>query len=134
MAFKIELIAERPILLNNFVSYFEQGDILAMAEAANNILDTLDHRVYFVNAINGVKLTLGDIMEGAEMLARRRLPALNHRNNIETLVVTKDPMVIMAAKSMNSYVFGNVRLRTFDTLEEVFAYIDAKIVSKSVFE
>lgn len=48
---------------------------------------------------------------------------LRHANIRETIVITNDVLVQMAAKGVNSFSFGFINVRTFKTLEEALAYV-----------
>jgi len=134
MPFHFELYTDRPVLINIFEEHLEPEEIPAMVDELNAWLARLDHKVYYINVLGTTHLSLGDVMQGVQLAARGDASPLHHPNIIETLVITADPFILMAARTINSYVFGNVKLKTFTTLDEALSYIDAKNASSVTLE
>lgn len=132
MPFQFELCTDRPALVNHYGSHLDPGDIMAMAEELSGWLARLDHRVYYINNVGSTRLSLGDIMEGAQLAGRGAMPLLHHPKIIESLVVTTDAAVSMAARSINSSIFGYLKLKIFTTLDQALAYIDESASGKSL--
>jgi len=109
-------------------------EIPVMIEAVNSRVEQIDHPVYYVTDVSDVRLSLGDIMQAVQLAAQGFKPLLHNPHIVETLIVTTDAMTLMAARSINSYVFGNVKLKTFTTLDEALSYIDAKNASSVTLE
>jgi len=134
MPFHIDLRVDRPVLVITFDAPVKSDEIPAMITEVNSRLEHLDHPVYYVTNAGNVRLSLGDIMQAAQLAAQGIKPMLQSPNLIETLVVTTDSLTLMAARSINSYVFGNVKLKTFATLDEALAYVDTKDASSIKLE
>ena len=124
MPFQFELHRDRPALVNHYGSYLDPGDIKAMAAELTAWLARLDRRVYYINNVGSTRLSLGDIMDGARLAGQGTAPVLRHPKIIETLVVTTDSVASMAAKNINSPLFGYLKLKVFTTLDEALGYID----------
>lgn len=129
MPFNFELHTDRPILVNTSDLQGNSDEIAAMADEAKTWLDRLDHRVYYIINLGNTRLDLGNLMNSAEFAARGSAAPLHHPNIIEAMVVTTDPLIVMAAKSVNSYLFGNLHLRIFSTLDQALSYVGEKVTS-----
>ena len=134
MPFHINLQTDRPVLLITFDAPVSSDEIPDMITEVSSWLERIDHPVYYVTDAGDVHLSLGDIMQAAQMAAQGNTAMLRSPNLIETLVVTTDSLTRMASRSINSYVFGNIKLKTFATLDEALAYVDAKDASSVTLE
>jgi hypothetical protein len=52
----------------------------------------------------------------------RQFALFKHPNIREALLVTQSPVASLAAKGLNSPIFGNARLTIFKTLKEALEY------------
>jgi hypothetical protein len=127
MPFKFELHADRPVLMVTSELHANSDEIPALEDEAIDWLNRLDHRVFYIINLGDVKLSLGDLMESAQHAARGSTASLHHPNVIEPIVVTTDQMIVMAARSVNSYIFGRLKLKVVPTLNEALAYVDEKV-------
>lgn len=127
MSYHFELYPGRPILENQVSVRFTADDIQRMAGEAREQLDGLEERVYYIINLGELQLNLGELMLAARYAAQGSSPPLHHPNIIENIVITTDPMIVMAARSVNSVVFGNLHLTVFGTLAEALDYIEAKL-------
>jgi hypothetical protein len=130
MPYHFELITDRPVLLNTLGPPFN-GDLMADMAAETIVwLERLDHRVYYLINTGQIALGLSDVMQGAYAAARGPNPPLHHPKVIETILITNDPMLKMAMKSLDSVVFGFLNVRPSSSLDEALAYVDAQMASR----
>lgn len=124
MPFRFELHTERPILEFQITAPVSADEIPRMADQATAELGRLARPVYYVVKMGDMRLSLGDIILAARHAAQGISPPLHHMNIIENIMVTTDPMIAMAARSADSYLFGNLHFRIFDALDEALRYVD----------
>lgn len=134
MPFHISLRTDRPVLTITVDSPMIPDEIPVMIKEVGSWVERLDHPVYYVTDVTDVRLSLGDIMQAVQLATRGIKPLLHNPKIIEALVVTTDALTLMAARSINSYVFGNVKFKTFTTLDSALNYIDAKDASSITLE
>ena len=129
MSYCFELRTDRPILLNRLGPQFEPDLIPVMAAETMTLLDRIARRVYYLIDADGIQLGMNDVLQGTYAGVLGANPPLRHHNLIETLVVTADPILTMAARSVGSPQFGHVQITALPTLDEALAYVDARIAA-----
>lgn len=68
---------------------------------------------------------LSSVIAGANMSARGDNPIFHHPNTCSISYVTQSGVVALAAKGMDSKVFGHLKINVFGTLEEALAHVRA---------
>ena len=72
-------------------------------------------------------MTLDDIVAGVNNLSRGESALWKHPNIKELIFVTTNTNIQMAAKGLNSLMFGNIQAEIFETREEALEYIHVKM-------
>lgn len=129
MTYRFEVRMDRPVLLNTLGPRFEPDAIPVMAAETISLLDRVERRVFYLIDANRLQLGADDVMQGIYAGVLGADPPLRHQNIIETVVVTVDPILRMAAHSISSPLFGHVRITVLPTLDEALAYIDAQVAA-----
>jgi hypothetical protein len=91
----------------------------------HSFLDSISEPVFLILDMSNAQLGLDDLMRGASDAFRGDNPTFKHPNIREVLQVSDDPTLELAAEGMNSAVFGNIKIRLFETLEDALAYARA---------
>jgi hypothetical protein len=120
----IEMLPTEPILL---VTYHKEFSFKTEARPAlANISATLDSVAapvyYIVDMTDEPSIDFQDFLTFTSELTRSQNALLHHRNIKENIVVTNSKFFKAAAKGVSADVFGGVKIRTFDTLDEALAY------------
>ncbi len=68
---------------------------------------------------------LSSVIAGANLTARGNNPIFHHPNVRSVIYVTKSNLTALAAKGMDSDVFGNLNISVFGTLEEALTHVRA---------
>ncbi len=82
-------------------------------------LDTQQNPVALIFDIRDASLSSRDMLISTDSESQR---LLRHPNIRESVVVTDDALVQIAAKGVNSMSFGFIKVRTFPTLEDALEY------------
>jgi hypothetical protein len=61
------------------------------------------------------------------MATRGSRPAFHHPNVIETVVVTRDAALRMAALGLTTPMFGSARVKVFDSVEAAMTYCNQQM-------
>lgn len=123
MPYTVEKLPDEPILVVN--SSRGEDPYGEMAEAIDGINQTLDEQpepIYLILDMRTMTLSLDEIMEAAMLSARGRNAMLHHRNIRESIFILTDPLVRMAVRGLDSATFGQLKARTFETLDQAVAY------------
>ncbi len=122
MSIKIEKLPDEPIVVEyvdaDFSIKTQGNESVHMAVSA---LDQLSEPVFYIFDTTEARMSLDDIIASAS-LATRQFALFKHPNIRETLLVTQSHVTALAARGMNSPIFGNVHMRVFKTLEEALSY------------
>ena len=94
--------------------------------------------VYVIFDFTEVNLGLDDVIQGANMLvsgvdrvqpdAPEAVPIFDQPNTIQVIMVTSSKLIRLAARGMNSPVFGNQDVHLSHTLEEALEYVRSSLV------
>jgi hypothetical protein len=120
----IEKLPGEPILIHTLLEGWSvANDLHANIDQAMEHLDAADEPLYYIaNFRRGMKLSLQDVIRAANQAARGSNTMLHHPNLREFLVVTDTRIIDLAAKGLDSEIFGNVPVSVFGTLEEALEY------------
>ncbi len=123
-SYTLEKLPGEPIILGITNGTWEaEVDIPMWAEELYRILDSLDGLAFYIGDLRrGRPWTLDEAIRTASAVARGNKPVFHHPNVKEALIVTKDTLVNLGAKGLQSDIFGNVRIKVFGTIEAAFEY------------
>jgi hypothetical protein len=118
---------ELPALVRIFGSDFKLIEhAIAINEEDEIILDAQTTKLYYVVDVREVQLNFDDITRGASMAAHQ-FKNYRHQNVIENLMIVPNRLYDVAAQSLKSPMFGNLRLKTFYAIEDAFAHIERQL-------
>ncbi len=122
--YKIEKLPGEPILVHTtFEGWSMADDLPASIDQAMEHLDAADEPLYYISDLSsGLRLSLQDVILGANWTARGGNAVFHHPNLREMLVVTDTRLIELAARGLDSEAFGNVPVSVFGTLEEALEY------------
>jgi hypothetical protein len=125
-AFKVEKLPGEPIMVSTlFETWSVANDISATVDQLVAHLDAADEPLYYISRFSGLKLNLQDLIVASNQAARGSSALLHHPNLRELLLVTDFKLFELAAKGLDSEVFGNVPVSVFKTPEEALEYARA---------
>ncbi len=119
----VEKLPGEPILVSTVFEAWNSVDELGDGlNQAIEHLDAADEPLYLVADVSGLKLDLRDVILVANQTARGSKAILHHPNLREFLVVTDLKLFELAARGLDSEIFGNVPVSVFGTLEEALEH------------
>ncbi|MCA9913994.1 MAG: hypothetical protein KC496_11620 [Anaerolineae bacterium] len=111
------------ILQQDFSMQTEYAEFRAQVRAA---LDEHSQPTTLIFEVRDASLTSKDLLVATDGDSQ---DLLRHPNIRETIVVTEDMLVQIAAKGVNSFSFGYIKVRTFPTLEAALAYAEESSIN-----
>ncbi len=122
--YEIEKLPGEPILVCTLSETWSVADdMLATIDQAMEHLDAADEPLYYIHDVSrGLKLDLKDVILATNQVARGSNALFHHPNFKKYLVVTDLKLFELAAKGLDSEIFGNVPVAVFETLEEALEH------------
>ncbi len=122
MSIKIEKLPDEPIIVEHVdVDFSFKTEATQSIEMALNALDQQSEPVFYIIDATEARMSLDDIIASASLVTKQ-FALFKHQNIRETLLVTQSHVTALAAKGMNSPIFGHVKMRVFKTLPEALSY------------
>ncbi len=121
MPFTLQKLPDEPIILYTLVNYNYEEDGLISTQIAQQLLDEQTGPVFLIADMREAHPGFDDMIKAVNISARQ-FNLFRHPNVCETLIVTRESLIALAAKGLDSAVFGKVKLRVFGTLDEAIAY------------
>jgi hypothetical protein len=122
VSYRVNKLDNEPIVVFSVdAAHSIRNEGLVAGEVITQTLDNQTEHVYLIMELTHLSMDLEDLMFGANV-ATRQLQLLKHPKIRETLIVTQSGLAAMGAKGMNSPIFGNIKVKTFKTLDEALAY------------
>lgn len=119
-------LPDEPIVIVSFAEFDPdplRSESLDLQIAA--FLDTVSTPVFLVLDMTGHSQSLDDMVLGFAEAIRGDNPVLKHPNLREIVQVASDMVFERVAEGMDNELFGNIKVRSFDTLEDALAYARA---------
>jgi hypothetical protein len=123
-AYNVEKLPDLPIIVVQVLEDWDSGRDapLAMDEVAA-FLDESEEPLYYCSDLTqSPRWGLSDVISVANLAARGR-NIVKHPNLKGVIAITTDKMIDLAARGMNSEIFGNVSVKVFPTLDELVEYV-----------
>lgn len=89
------------------------------------VFDEASEGLFFILDVSDVQISLDELLRGASNAYRGDNPIFKHPNIRETLQVSNDPALALAAEGFDTEIFGNVKIQLFATLDEAVAHARA---------
>lgn len=122
MSIKIEKLPNEPIIVEHVDTEFSfKTEANESIQIALSALDQQSEPVFYIIDATDAKMSLDDIIASASLVTKQ-FALFKHKNIRETLLVTQSHFTALAAKGLNSPIFGHVNLRVFKTLEEALSH------------
>jgi hypothetical protein len=123
MAVKIEMLPGEPILIQTLDKEFNfSTDGKPLLEKTIATLDAQSEPIFYIADMSEVDFSLDDMI-GASNLVTRQVALFRHPKMREGIIITESWMMGLAAKGLNSPIFGNIKVKVFKTRDEALAYV-----------
>jgi hypothetical protein len=123
MSINIEKLPDEPIVIEKFDRDFNFKT--QARESIESVLKTLDQQsepVFYIIDAAEASISLDDIIASAS-LATKQFSLFKHPNIRETLLVTQSQFTALAARGLNSPLFGHVHVLVFKTLQDALSHV-----------
>ncbi len=121
--YTVEKLPDEPIILSIlFPQYSVARDMPESDNVSRAILDATDHPLFIVADTTQISFTLEDVLLASSQGARGQTALWHHPMLREFVLVSTHQSIKLAARGLNSQIFGNLAVKVFDTLEEALAY------------
>lgn len=124
------ILEQRPdddaVLLTLHADYEATRDLAESNPQVYAMLEAAEQPVYYVIDTSQTAFSLEDIIQAASVTSRGSMSTFHHPNVREVIVVTNNQTMQLGIKGLDSEVFGFVKVRVVETLDEAFAYIRAQ--------
>ncbi len=132
MASHIEIVPDAPIIIETRVPSSDLSDAEEGIQQMAKLLDEQPAPVYLIIDVKGLRITMDDLLTTASQVSRGPGAFLHHPKIIEVLVIVSgDNFLKYGAVGMRSDTFGNVRIRTFDTVDQALEYCHQQIAESA---
>lgn len=122
----IERHSTQPIFIVTMTENFDFGDDMRVGdEAAYAILDEVDTRVYWIVDILRTSMSFERLLNATNSVASGQEPLFKHPNIKQVILVSESRMIQLAAKGLDSEIFGHLAVKVFDTVEDAIHYASA---------
>jgi hypothetical protein len=113
------------VILSSFESWNMSRDLPPAIDGVRQILDAANTPLFFViDSLRQPAVNLPDVIMATNYTARLETPIFRHPNMRELLMVSQLKIVELAMKGLQSDVFGNIKVKTFQTLDEALVYAE----------
>lgn len=124
MSFTVEKHPDLPCLIVTVLPGFRlKRDMPESDRLTLELLDAAGGPLFNVLDLTRARLSLSDVIDGANMGSRGSEPIWKDPRIRQTLIVTSSRVIELAAAGMNSPAFGNLNVGTFPTLDAALQYI-----------
>ena len=131
MAVKFDLLPGEPILIQTLDKEFNFGtDGKPLLEKTMATLDAQSEPIFYIADMTEVDFSLDDVI-GASNLVTRQVAMFRHPKMREGIIITESFLMNLAAKGLNSPIFGDIKVKVFKTVDEALAYVREAIGDKT---
>ncbi len=119
--YTIDLLPDEPIIFQVMGKEYQVTKHLeSSASEIGRLLDTASQPLALIVDLREVSLGLDDIIGGANA-ATRMNGLFRHSNLRKTVLITSSRIIELAARGMNTPIFGHMKMEVSKTLEEAMA-------------
>lgn len=122
MPFTITKLASLPVVVVMPAGAGVMQELSEIDRRLTHLLDAQPEPVFVIADLRRISLNLDDVIRASNNAARSMPSILYHLNIRETLVVTNEPIVRLAAQGIDGPIFGGLSMRVFTTPEEALEY------------
>jgi hypothetical protein len=128
--YTVEKLPDEPIVYSWLSESWSASELPAVLDALAAIFDAADELLFYISSVGNISLKIEEVITSASLLARGTNALFHHPNIREILLVTEVKLVQLAAKGLDSDVFGNLPVKSFESEDEAFAYARAQIAER----
>jgi hypothetical protein len=119
--YTIDLLPDEPIIVQVMGKEYQVTKHLeSSASEIGRLLDTASEPLTLIVDLREASLGLDDIIGGANAAARMS-GLFKHPNLRKTILITSSRLIELAARGMNTPIFGHMKMEVSKTVEEALA-------------
>lgn len=131
MLYTMQKFPDEPIFFVRLHQDFRLGiDAEEFVVDSLNLLDRQSERVYMITDMTALTFSAMDVIHATNMVTRQ-YQLLKHPRIIESMIITPSQLVQRAAQGFDSPIFGNIKLRAFESSMAALDYVRGKIAAQS---
>ena len=124
MTFSIQQFADAPAILLTLSSEYDlQRDFPKSYAAVRPLLDNASGPLTYILDMTDATFDLEMLIQGANKTSRESGGTFHHPNIREVVFVATQEALHYAVKGLQTAAFGNVRAKSFATLDEALDYV-----------
>lgn len=122
MSFSLEKLPDEPIIIGTIAGVGALDETSSFVNQLTSLLDNEPGPLYFIIDMSQYSLSLEEMLTGTNQTTRGSMAFHNHPNLAGTIIISSSRMVKLAAKGMNTELFGNVHVKVFETMDDALAF------------
>jgi hypothetical protein len=125
------LMENLPVFIGaNHPEYSIAKDWASGVVEMRRVLDAQKEPLFWISDIRALKISLEDVVAAANMGGRGEEPIWHHPKIRGVYFVSNSKMVELAARGMNTPMFGNTVVKVFSTVEKALEDIEQVLASE----
>lgn len=121
--YHLEKLPDEPIVISVLHEDWDiESELSQIITELTAVFDTASQPLYFISDIVEISVDMQGMIAAANLVTRGDGALFQHPNLKVVLVVTQNKMLELAAKGVNSEVFGFAPTQVFTNREETLAY------------
>lgn len=126
--YEFKTLPGEPIVVGTlFDSFSYQDDIQTVLDELTALLDAASEPIIYVNDLREFGMSMNDVIDVSSRVARGANAVLHHPNLKAYVIVTQKELFRLAARGLNSPIFGFTEISAFDTLDEALAFARSQV-------
>lgn len=131
MSYTIRKLPNEPIVVFKAgADYDVQAEIQSVIRDANQILDSSRELLFqIIDFTDMVRMGMDDLMIGTDNSARGEASPFHHPKVRQSIFVTRNPALRMAAEGLGHDIYGNLFVPVFENYEDALRYVRSQLRS-----
>lgn len=125
--YSIEVFSDQPIVVTYISKEYKITEDMPKSDAeVRAILEKAGEPLFDIVEASALTVSLDDVILSSNKGARGEQPIWHHPKVREMIFIHPSALVKLAARGMNTAIFGNLNVKVFKTLEDALAYVRSK--------
>ena len=132
--YSIQKLPDEPIIiaqLSRSITFEDRPSDPESAHQTQELLDAQEEPFFYIFDMSEVELDIKNMILAANRGAGQEGTSLRHPMIKELLVVTSSKLINLAAKGLNSDIFGRVPTSVFETVDDALVYARERITENA---
>ncbi len=126
--YRIEKLLDEPIVVTQLgADYLMASHTEEINPRLVELMDDSSEELFLIFDVTEASFSLDDVIAGASQATRSATPLLRHPKMRQMVVISRSSMVRLAAKGLNSPIFGKINVKVCDTLDEALAHCRSEL-------